>query len=84
MKTTYTTQGTCARSIDIEIDGGQIKAVRFVGGCRGNTTGLSALLEGMAIDVVIPRLKGIVCRDKTSCPDQLAHALEAILMSKAS
>jgi uncharacterized protein (TIGR03905 family) len=84
MKATYTTQGTCARSIDIELDGEKIKEVKFNGGCKGNTSGLSALLKGMSIQNVTPKLKGIVCRGNTSCPDQLANALEALIIKKAS
>lgn len=84
MKTTYTTQGTCAKFIDIEIDGEKIERVNFIGGCAGNTQGLSVLLKGLTIDVVISQLKGISCRGNTSCPDQLAQALESMLMKKAS
>ena len=84
MKITYKTEGTCSRSIDIEIDETEIKAVSFAGGCKGNTYGLSALLAGRSIHEVIPKLKGIVCRGNTSCPDQLANALEEMLMEKAS
>lgn len=78
MKTTYTTQGTCARFIDIETDGEKVKKVKFIGGCSGNTSGLSVLLHGMNIQDVISRLKGIKCQGNTSCPDQLAKALEAM------
>lgn len=43
----------------------------------GNTAGVSKLVEGMKIKDVIHRLKGISCGIKgTSCPDQLAKALE--------
>ena len=84
MKTTYTTRGTCSRFIDIEIDGETIEDITFIGGCAGNTRGLSMLLKGMNIQEVIPRLRGIECRGNTSCPDQLAQALEAIVMDKAS
>jgi uncharacterized protein (TIGR03905 family) len=84
VKTTFTTQGTCARSIEIEIDFEKIKEVKFVGGCSGNTTGLSMLLKGMPVEDVISQLKGIACRGETSCPDQLANALEAMLLKKAS
>ena len=84
MKTTYTTQGTCARFIDLEIADGKIREVKFIGGCRGNTAGLAALIEGMSVQEVIARLKGISCRNNTSCPDQLAQALEALMLQKAS
>lgn len=78
MRTTYATQGTCARFIDIETDGETVKEVKFIGGCSGNTSGLSVLLQGMNMLDVIQRLKGISCQGNTSCPDQLAKALEAI------
>lgn len=84
MKTTYTTHGTCAKFIDIELENNQILQVNFVGGCKGNTSGLSALVEGMSAHEVIQKLKGITCRNNTSCPDQLASALDAMIMEKAS
>ena len=44
-----------------------------------NTSGLSALLQGMSIqEEIIRRLKGIRCQGDTSCPDQLVRALEAM------
>ena len=73
----YTTKGTCARSIELEIDGNVVKQARFVGGCHGNTQGVAALVTGMFVDEVISRLEGIRCGSKpTSCPDQLACALK--------
>ena len=74
----YNTHGTCSRQIEIEMDGDTVRSVRFIGGCTGNTQGLSRLVEGMEADGVIRRLKGIQCRAGTSCPDQLARALERI------
>lgn len=72
----YTTKGTCARSIELEIEGNVVKQARFVGGCHGNTQGVAALVKGMSVDEVIARLDGIRCGSKpTSCPDQLACAL---------
>lgn len=73
----YTTQGTCASRIDIEIQDGIVTACRFHGGCAGNTQGVARLVIGCTVEDVIARLKGIVCRNGTSCPDQLARALEA-------
>ena len=75
----YNTHGTCSRQIEIELDGDIIRRVRFIGGCTGNTQGLSRLVEGMRVDEVIHRLKGIQCRAGTSCPDQLSHALREAL-----
>jgi uncharacterized protein (TIGR03905 family) len=84
MKTTYETSGTCARFIDVELEGDLIVNVRFIGGCTGNTLGLSSLLQGMPASEAIRRLQGIVCRNGTSCPDQLSRALQGMLLKKAS
>ena len=76
MKYSYKTSRTCSRSIDIEVEDGIIKSVRFNGGCMGNTRGISALVEGMKVEEVEKRLKGISCGGRpTSCPDQLACAI---------
>ena len=72
----YPTVGTCSRQIDIELEEGVIRSVTFTGGCSGNTQGVAALVIGMTVDEAIRRLKGIQCRNGTSCPDQLATALE--------
>ena len=73
---TYSPRGVCTRQITFDIDGDIVKNVRFIGGCSGNTQGLSLLSEGMKIDDIINRLKGVDCNMKgTSCPDQLACAL---------
>lgn len=78
MKHSYTTQGTCSRTIEFEINDGRISNVRFLGGCKGNLLGIAALVEGMTPEDAIARLKGIKCGDKpTSCPDQLASALQS-------
>ena len=76
---TYTPRGVCSRKMDIEVDGEIIKSVRILGGCAGNTKGISILVEGMNINEAIRKLKGIDCGEKgTSCPDQLARALEEV------
>ena len=75
----YKTQGVCASSIDIEMDGNIVKSVKFTGGCNGNLKAISALVEGQPKERVIEILKGITCGAKgTSCSDQLARALENI------
>lgn len=75
----YKTQGTCSSAIDVEVEGGVIKSVAFTGGCHGNLQGISRLVEGMQVEDAISRLKGIRCGFKnTSCPDQLARALESL------
>ncbi len=76
MQYEYKTSGTCAGKIVIELEGDIVKSARFIGGCHGNTQGISKLVEGMKVDDVIERLQGIRCGMKaTSCPDQLAKAL---------
>ena len=79
----YKSTGTCASAIlfDIYEEDGvkKVKDVKFVGGCSGNTQGVAKLVEGMRVDEVIDRLKGIKCGFKpTSCPDQLATALMSV------
>lgn len=73
---TFKTTGVCSRTIDFEVENGKVKNVKFNGGCRGNTTGVSKLVEGRDIDEVISLLEGVDCRYGTSCPDQLARALK--------
>lgn len=73
----YKTQGTCSKQITVELDGKKIKRVEFAGGCSGNLSGISKLVEGMDIDFVIERFSGNLCGNRvTSCPDQLSIALK--------
>ena len=79
MEYRFTPEGVCAQEMIIEIEDGIIKKAQIIGGCAGNTVGLTNLLVGMSIDEAIKRLKGIPCGFKgTSCPDQLAIGLEEI------
>ena len=74
---TYKTRGTCSRAIQYEINDGIVTECYFVGGCMGNTQGVAALVKGMRVEEAVARLKGIKCGARgTSCPDQLARALE--------
>ncbi len=76
----YRPTGVCFQLIHVELDGTTIKNVEFLGGCNGNTKGLSSLVRGMDANEAISRLEGITCGSKaTSCPDQLAHALRQAL-----
>ena len=80
MTYSYRPQGVCARGITFDIEDGIVRNVKFEGGCSGNTQGVAALAEGMEATEAIRRLNGIRCGFKpTSCPDQLAKALEAAL-----
>lgn len=73
----YRTKGVCSKEIHVEVEDDIVKHVEIVGGCAGNTVGVSRLVEGMTVDEVIERLEGIPCGFKgTSCPDQLAQALK--------
>lgn len=81
----YRTNGVCSRNIEIVIDDNNIiQSVTFVGGCHGNTQGIAKLVVGMDANDVIKRLKNIRCGFKSSsCPDQLATALEQYLSEKS-
>ncbi|NLT39051.1 MAG: TIGR03905 family TSCPD domain-containing protein [Clostridiales bacterium] len=80
MRFTYKTKGVCSRQIEFDFDGLTVDNVVFSGGCPGNTQGLAALTNGRPAQEVIGRIKGIRCGFKpTSCPDQLALALEAAI-----
>ena len=80
----YIPNGVCSKEIDIELKYGVIDSVQFTGGCNGNLKGISALVKGMNPEDAIARLKGIKCGFKqTSCPDQLAHALESMISTQA-
>lgn len=76
----YIPKGVCSQAIDIELDGNIVKHVQFTGGCHGNLQGIARLVEGMNAEDAISKIRGIRCGFKsTSCPDQLANALEAAL-----
>ena len=83
MHITYNTKGICAAKVEFDIEDGVVKNISFLGGCDGNHKGLAALAEGMTPDEAARRLKGITCgRRDTSCPDQLAVALEEFLKNQ--
>lgn len=73
----YKTKNVCSKKITFEIENNAVKNVAFQAGCPGNLQGISRLVEGMEVNEVVRRLKGINCGDRgTSCPDQLARAIE--------
>ena len=75
----YKPEGVCSREMIIQIEKDTITSLKIIGGCAGNTAGISKLVVGMKIEEVIQKLKGTPCGIKgTSCPDQLAKALEEI------
>lgn len=82
-KYSYTPHGVCSVKIDFELDNGIVRNVHFTRGCSGNTQGVAKLAEGMPAAEVISRLKGTDCASRgTSCPDQLALALELALQEE--
>ena len=82
MEYTYKTKGTCSSRIDFEIRDGRVYNVKFTGGCNGNLKAVSALVEGLTVEEVEKRVKGIRCGFKsTSCSDQLATALREAVAS---
>ena len=77
MKYTYNPEGVCSMQMIFDIEGDIIKSLKIIGGCPGNTVGVARLVAGKSVDEVIEMLKGIQCGNKgTSCPDQVAEALE--------
>ena len=78
----YKTTGTCARAVIVDVEDGVITDCEFVGGCSGNTQGVASLVKGMKVEEAVAKIKGIKCGMKsTSCPDQLALALEEAVNS---
>lgn len=76
-KYSYEPRGVCSVRIDFELDNGVVRNVSFTRGCSGNSQGLSRLVDGMDANEVIKRLRGTDCNGRgTSCPDQLAKAIE--------
>ena len=72
----YMTKGTCSQVISLDIDGDVVTNVKFLGGCNGNLKAIPILVEGMTVDEIESRLKGITCGHRpTACPDQLAKAV---------
>jgi len=76
----YRTRGVCSAKITFDLNDGIVSNVRFMGGCNGNLKGISQLVDGMKAEEIIKKIKGTKCGFKnTSCPDQLAVALEEAL-----
>ena len=76
-KITYSPKGVCSKQMNVEIDdNGIITKVQIIGGCAGNTQGVSRLVEGMNAAEAVKKIEGIRCGFKsTSCPNELAKAI---------
>lgn len=73
----YNTHGTCSVRVSFDLEGDTIHNVKFLGGCPGNLSAISKLLEGQKAEYVVKKLKGNKCGNRpTSCADQLACAIE--------
>ena len=78
----YVTKGVCATEIQFEIIDGRVRNVQFIGGCTGNLKAIGLLVDGMPVQDVIEKFKGNICRNNTSCTDQLAKALAEVTQIK--
>ena len=76
----FHTQGVCPSEILFKLSReNTVHQLRFVGGgCPGNALLVGRLVEGKSMDALMESLSGIVCRNATSCPDQLARAFAAV------
>ena len=85
MKFEYKPKGTCSTKLELDLgDDGKMRNLRFTNGCDGNLKAVAMLTDGMDAREIIGKLKGIKCgRKRTSCPDQLACALEQALIANA-
>jgi len=83
MKTVFIPKGVCSSQIELTIEDDIVRDVRFMNGCNGNLSGISVLVRGMKTSDAVARLKGIPCGSRpTSCPDQLAQAIEQAIKAK--
>ena len=72
----YQPKGVCSKAIDVEVEGSVIKSVKFTGGCNGNLQAVRSLVDGLTVEQIEKKVRGIMCGMKgTSCPDQLAKAV---------
>ena len=77
MEYSYKPHGVCSVKIAFDLEEGNVKNIRFVGGCDGNLKAISKLADGMPAAKLIELLEGNTCGIKpTSCADQFARALK--------
>lgn len=77
MEYKFIPQGVCSMEMIFDIENNIINSLKIIGGCPGNTVGVSRLVVGRSVDEVIEMLEGIECGSRgTSCPDQVAMALK--------
>ena len=79
----YKPVGVCSSKIKLLIEGDILKDLEVIGGCPGNLQGIKTLVKGMKLTDIKSKLKGIKCGFKnTSCPDQIANAIDKYLEGK--
>lgn len=84
MEYRYKPVGVCSKEILLNIEQGILKDIKIIGGCDGNLKGIVALIKDMPVEEIVKKLKGIKCGLRpTSCPDQIANAIEAYSKSQA-
>jgi len=81
MRYVYKTQGTCSTEIQFNINDNIISNISFTNGCNGNLKAVSILADGMTVEEIIKKCRGINCTERgrskgTSCADQFAIAVE--------
>jgi uncharacterized protein TIGR03905 len=78
MKVVYKTKNTCSSEIKFDLEDNIVKNVEFTNGCSGNLQAIGKLVDGLDVDTIVKKCKGIKCgRKDTSCADQLASAVIA-------
>ena len=80
---TYKTKGTCSRQISFDSDGERVYNIEFLMGCPGNTHGIAAICDGLKISEITEKFSSIDCGGRgTSCPAELAKAVQQAVMEK--
>ncbi len=85
MRYEYTTEYTCSKQINFDLDGNVVSNIEFIGGCNGNLKAISKLVDGWTVEKINEMLAGNTCGTRpTSCADQLAKAVRAALADQQS
>ncbi len=73
----YTPSGVCSKVINFDLsEDGKIYNLKFTGGCPGNLSAISKLLEGQDAKTAAMILSNNTCGPRnTSCADQLSKAI---------
>lgn len=78
MRYEYTTENTCSKQINFDLEGNVVSNIEFIGGCNGNLKAISKLVNGWTVEKIEEMLAGNTCGTRpTSCADQLVQAVKA-------